>query len=219
VPYINVHTHKNSSNKYTIRNLFPEETDQIIDSGIYSVGLHPWEVQHSDIQKSLDAVKKAAQLPNVIAVGEFGLDKYRDAFDLQYEVFLKQIEIAIKVEKPIVIHCVKAYSELLEIVKEKQLEIPVIIHRYSGNRTIADQLIKFGCYLSFGHELFHEKSKVPRVFKTLPEDHILLETDDSDLTIETVYQKAAELRNIELPELQKRIIANFETCFKMNVDS
>ena len=113
----------------------------------------------------------------------------------------------------------KAYSELLSVLNEKQLKIPVIIHRYSGNKTVADQLINFGCYLSFGHELFNERSKVPRVFKNISEEHILLETDDSEMSIEEIYNKACELRNLKLPELQKRIIANFETCFKMKIDS
>lgn len=217
--YINIHTHKGSPHKFTLRNLFPKEINLINDEGLFSVGLHPWDVTHADLIKSLQKVKNAAIIKNVIAIGEIGLDKYRNAFELQSEAFLQQIDIAIHYKKPIVIHCVKAYSELLALLKDKQLKIPVIIHRYSGNRTIADQLIKFGCYLSFGHELFNDRSKVSRVFKTVPEEYIFLETDDSEISIEEVYQKASELRNISIAELQKRIITNFESCFKMKVNS
>lgn len=216
--YINIHTHKDFKQKFTVQNLFPEETDQIKATGYYSVGIHPWEVQNTNIDKSLSIVHEAASLQNVLAIGEIGLDKFKDAFNLQTHVFLKQVDIAVTSKKPIIIHCVKAYSELLSILKEKQLSIPVIIHRYSGNKTIADQLIKFGSYLSFGHELFNERSKVQKVFRTLPDENIFLETDDSDISLEDIYEKAADLRNISIEKLQKIIIANFRNCFQIEVN-
>ena len=89
----------------------------------------------------------------------------------------------------------------------------MIIHRYSGNKTIADQLLKYNCYLSFGHELFNTKSKTASIFKNILNTNILLETDDSDLSVFEIYQKAAELKKINIEDLKVIINKNFTKCF------
>ena len=212
--FIDIHTHSNKETEsLNIINIFPENIDTIEENKFYSLGLHPWQVLNVNIEEQLTIIEDYAEKPNIIAIGEAGLDKYKAAFDLQLKVFLKQIKIAGDHNKPIIIHCVKAYSELLEIFKKEKFKIPVIIHRYSGNKTIADQLLKYNCYLSFGHELFNSKSKVQRVFKSIPAEQIFLETDDSGMDIEQVYQKASELKCLEIKELSKAINSNFENCF------
>ncbi|MCD4791601.1 MAG: TatD family hydrolase [Bacteroidales bacterium] len=212
--FIDIHTHSGKNDYFSIINLFPEEVNKIEKDKYYSLGLHPWEISNVNIDKQLSIIKEYADVNNIIAIGEIGLDKYKDAFELQHNVFLKQIQIAEEHNKPVIVHCVKAYSELLSVLKEKRLSIPVIIHRYSGNKTVAEQLMKFGCYLSFGHELFNTKSKVQRVFNTIPVEHLFLETDDSDKDIKQIYQKASEIKNLEIEILIKAINTNFENCFK-----
>ncbi len=211
--FINIHNHNKQCTNLALINLFPEDVAAIEETKFYSVGIHPWEVSKIDIDEQINTIKKAASLKNVLAIGEIGLDKLHSNFDLQKDVFLKQINIAKEVEKPIIIHCVKAFSELLEILKTEKLKIPVIIHRYSGNITIAGELLKFGCYLSFGHELFNTKSKTPKVFKKLPLENIFLETDDAEITIEAVYKKAAEIKNVTVTEINEKILSNFNICF------
>ncbi|MCF6366654.1 MAG: TatD family hydrolase [Bacteroidales bacterium] len=213
--FINIHTHIISENKYSIHNLFPEDAEQIKEGLLYSIGIHPWEVKKGDIKKQIRIVETVAMKKNIQAIGEIGLDRLRDNFDLQKDVFLKQIIIAKEQSKPVIIHCVKAFSELLEILKKEKLNIPIIIHRYSGNKTIADELIKHGCYLSFGHELFNRKSKVQRIFKSISLKHIFLETDDSEVTIEEIYKKAAEIQKTDVEEIQKTIFSNFNNCFNI----
>ncbi len=212
---INIHTHNKQETNFAIINLFPEEVETIEKTKLYSVGIHPWEVSKIDCDRQIETVKKTASLKNVLAIGEIGLDKLHPGFELQKEVFLKQINIAKEIEKPIIIHCVKVYSELLEILKKEQLKIPVIIHRYSGNITIAGELLKFGCFLSFGHELFNNKSKTPKVFKKIPVENLFLETDDAEISIEDVYRKASELKNLPVETLKNRILQNYKTVFKI----
>ncbi len=212
--FVNIHTHKESEPRFALINIFPEDAQKIEENKYYSIGIHPWEVTNVDTEKQLNIVKESAEKKNVLAVGEIGLDKFRENFDLQKEVFIKQINIARIYNKPIIIHCVKAFSELLEILKEEMLNIPIIIHRYSGNKTIADQLIKFGCFLSFGHELFNDKSKVQRVFKSISLEHVFLETDDAEIDIKDVYQKASEIKTIKLDMIQDLVFNNFKKCFK-----
>ena len=211
---INIHTHNHNTNTISVINLFPEDVDKIVPDKLYSVGIHPWNVTKINITEQLQTVAETVQKKNVIAVGEIGFDKLHPEFDLQKEVFFKQIKIAEENGKAIIVHCVKAFSELLEILKKEKPTVPIIVHRYSGNITLAEQLIKFGCYLSFGHELFNEKSKTPKVFKKIPLKNFFLETDDADIHISEVYQKAAELKNITDKDITEAVFSNFNNCFK-----
>ena len=212
--FVNIHTHKETTERFVIQNIFPEDSDKIEIHKYYSVGIHPWEVTKVDVDKQLNIVKEVAKKKSVLAIGEIGLDKYKDEFEFQREVFLKQINIAKRQNKPIIIHCVKAFSELLEILKAEKTNVPILIHRYSGNKTIADQLIKFGCFLSFGHELFNKNSKVQRVFRSIPLEHIFFETDDAEIYIKDVYQKASEIKAIETDKIKQAVFSNFKTVFK-----
>jgi len=212
--FINIHTHKKlSSQNICIINIFPNDANVIEEDKLYSIGIHPWEVSNINIDEQILIIKDTISKENVLAVGEIGLDKYHENFDFQKEVFLKQIDLAKASDKPIVVHCVKAYSELLEILKKENLKIPIIIHRYSGNKTIAKELIKFGCYLSFGHELFNSKSKVQKVFKIIPLENVFLETDDSEIVIKDIYKKASEIKGVQISIIQESILTNYRKVF------
>jgi TatD DNase family protein len=211
--FINIHTHQPDSKEFSLINLFPESVSEISEDRFYSIGIHPWEITKINATEQLKIVAETIKLINVPALGEIGLDKLHPAFETQKELFLKQLDIAEKMKKPVIIHCVKACSELLEILKKRQPKVPLIIHRYSGNKTTAEQLLKFGCFLSFGHELFNTGSKTPKVFIKIPIENIFLETDDADIDIETVYRKAAELKKMAQEDLSRRIFLNFNRCF------
>ncbi len=211
--FVNIHTHKGMNSGFALINVFPDNALKIEENKFYSIGIHPWEVIKVDIEKQLNIIREFSGRKNVIAIGEIGLDKLRENFDLQRDVFLKQIHIAKELQKPVIIHCVKAFFELTEILKAEKLNVPIIIHRYSGNITMADLLIKFGCHFSFGHELFNEKSKVQQVFKSIPIEHLFLETDDAEIDIKDVYQKASELKAVELDTIKERLFNNFNKVF------
>jgi TatD DNase family protein len=210
--FINIHTHVSRETELEIVNLFPEDAVEMNPETYYSIGIHPWNVTKIDVKKQVDLLRKIASRENVFAVGEIGWDKLNPDFELQKQVFEKQAEIAVTLRKPMIIHCVKAYSELLEFLNKGTLKVPVIIHRYSGNIEIAGQLIRLGAYLSFGHELFHTGSKTPDVFKSIPLDRLFLETDDSDKTILEIYLKASELSGLTVDEIDRGISVNFLKC-------
>lgn len=215
--YIDIHTHQKKNDVVSVLNLFPEELSKINDTAYFSVGLHPREVSKVNIERQLELVENSAIHKNILAVGEIGLDKYKAEFELQKDVFIKQIKIAEKFKKPIIIHCVKAYSELQEILKKMDFKLPIIIHRYSGNITIAEELIKLGSYFSFGHELFNERSKTPKVFTKIPISRIFLETDDFNISVQEVYAKASELKDVNIMEIILGIKKNFQDCFQINL--
>ncbi len=95
-----------------------EETKRNI---MYSIGIHPWHIQRENIQKELNLLEKYVGLPNVKAIGECGLDKLCETdFNRQKEVFLLQTAISEKVGKPLIIHCVKSFDEIIYLKKKVQ---------------------------------------------------------------------------------------------------
>ncbi|MDQ1771175.1 TatD family deoxyribonuclease [Labilibaculum sp. A4] len=214
-PYINIHTHNFSSqsNVRSIRSIQPEE--QLLDSQTmyYSVGIHPWTIKSVNIPSALNKMRNRASYKSVLAIGEIGLDRIIETpLSIQKEIFLKQLQIADQFNKPVIIHCVKCYSEIISIRKKTNTKLPWIIHGFVKNLQIAEDLIELGCYISFGKALLINKN-LQHIFKTLPVKKIFLETDDSDTDIEEIYKKAATIKDLKIEDLQKELLSNFTTCF------
>jgi TatD DNase family protein len=162
----------------------------------------------------LKIIEDKLQLNECLALGECGLDKRIDIpFSLQVEVFEQQIALAEKYQKPIVLHLVGAYQELIEIKKRLHISVPIILHGFSKNEQIAQQLIDNGFYLSFGKYLLRNPD-LKDVFLSIPNDCFFLETDTIEESLEEVYQLAAQYKNIAIADLIQIINSNFDTVFK-----
>jgi TatD DNase family protein len=199
-----------------VRNLFHNQADEIVAGNYYSMGLHPWQVSADTLEKDIELVRKCASNKQIIAIGEAGIDKaIKTSAEVQRNAFEQQIRIAVEADKPMIIHCVRAYNEILEYKIRSHHEKPWIVHWFSASREVGEQLIEKGFYLSFGHMLFNERSKTCQAFSYIPPEHIFLETDDAGYTIDEVYKRAAMLRNIPLQELENQIALNFNQCFKI----
>ncbi len=215
--FVDIHTHCFSKDEnLEIINVFAaEEVPNLSESKFYSVGLHPWHLQSK--AKNDELFFHLTDLLNdnkCLAVGECGIDKLcKKELPEQVRVFKKQIELAESVQKPVIIHCVKAYNELYEIRKSTQCVSPFILHGYTGNIHTTQQLFSRNTYFSFGKILFNNRAKAIESFKMLPLEHIFLETDDDDITIEQVYKQAALLKNMELEAMKKSIEYNFYKIF------
>lgn len=211
--YFNLHTHKatNQTDVLELVNQYPNNFDQKIP--FYSIGIHPWHIEENRVEADLEIIISQMQNKNCLAIGECGIDKRIEIdFDLQIAVFEKQLILAEKFKKPVVIHCVAAFQEVIEIKKRLKTTVPLIIHGYSKNEQIAKSLIDNGFYLSFGKYLLQNPA-LKTVFKTISNDRFFLETDTTDNSIESVYALAAKYKNIEITELQNTINANFKTVF------
>ena len=212
--YINLHTHHFSNNPAVLEivNQYPQEFDSTIP--FYSIGIHPWYINESRLEADLKIIEEKLQLQNCLALGECGLDKRIEiSMEIQTQVFEKQLALAIKYKKPVILHCVSAYQEIIEIKKRLQVEVPMIIHGFSKNSTIAKSLLDNGFYLSFGKYLLRNP-ELESVFKSVPNDRFFLETDTIEETLEEVYQLAAKYKNIEIENLKKIINSNFHHVFK-----
>jgi TatD DNase family protein len=215
--YIDIHTHSYYQDNETtlLLNTFPEEEEKLKLPVYLSIGLHPWHIQEKTVEQKMQEVEKSAINSNVIAIGETGLDKaVKVDYLLQQQVFKNHLILAEKLRKPVIIHCVRSYSEMLSFRKHSDLSVPWIFHWFNADIQMATELIKKNCFLSFGHMLFHEKSKAFTTFKSVGPDHVFFETDDAGYSIQEVYRQAALLRNIDTHEWQKQIMDNFARCFQ-----
>lgn len=183
----------------------------------FSVGLHPWFLSETTYLADLELVEETAQNQNVWAIGETGLDKIiQTDFLFQMAVFQKHIEISEKLQKPLIIHCVKAYNEIVSLHKKLRPTQNWLIHGFRANTQIAFQLQEKGIYLSFGEALL-KSPQLQETFAQIAPAYLLLETDDSPISIEKVYEKAAEIRRISIEELQKQVKQNLCKFFSENI--
>ncbi len=183
-----------------------EETKRNI---MYSIGIHPWHIQRENIQKELNLLEKYVGLPNVKAIGECGLDKLCETdFNRQKEVFLLQTAISEKVGKPLIIHCVKSFDEIIYLRKKVQPKQAWIVHGFRGKPEQAIQLVNHGFYLSFGFN-YNEKT-----IQNVSIEKLFLETDEDSCDIQTVYQKTAKALGISEQNLIQQIERNVNVISK-----
>lgn len=211
--YFNLHTHHSTNQDQIIElvNQYPWDFDEIIST--YSIGIHPWYINLERLESDLAMMEQKIKASNCLAIGECGLDKRIEmSIELQQAVFEKQLLLAQKYNKPVVIHCVAAFQELIEIKNKLRLTIPIVIHGFSKNSQLAKQLVANGFYLSFGKYLI-KNPKLKSVFRAVPNERLFLETDTAEQTIQEVYVLAAKYKNISLTELQEIIATNFNFVF------
>lgn len=206
---LNFHTHIPSS--HSIINI-SSSFDKVLEVEYFSAGLHPWFLDRSTFQQELEALKKITDKENVVAVGECGLDKVHNTpWDLQIEAFIVQIRLANTVNKPLIIHCVRAFEEVLHLLDDHAVSVPVIFHGFNKSIQLAQQILHKGYYLSFGRSIF--SAEKAEVFRQVPLDRLFLETDSASLPIEEVYTEAAKIRSVSVKELNDAIDRNIKSVF------
>ncbi|MEP6931600.1 MAG: TatD family hydrolase [Flavobacterium sp.] len=211
--FFNFHTHQftNQSDILELVNQYPQEFDAAIP--FYSIGIHPWYITEDRIDADLEIIEEKLQTENCLAIGECGLDKRIEIpMELQISVFERQLVLAEKYKKPVVIHCVAAFQEVIAIKKKWKISVPMIIHGFSKNSQIADQLIKEGFYLSFGKYLLRNP-ELKIVFQKIPNDRFFLETDTVEETIKQVYELASKYKDLNNSELKDVISSTYKAVF------
>ncbi|WP_320815558.1 TatD family hydrolase [Flavobacterium sp.] len=212
--FINLHTHSfsNDDSLLEVVNQYPWEFNEAIPQ--YSIGIHPWYINESRLSEDLKIIEEKLLLNDCLALGECGLDKRIEmSLNTQIEVFQQQVELVQSTDKPIILHCVAAYQEIIEIKKEMNIKNQMIIHGFSKNMQVAKSLLDNGFYLSFGKYLLRNPD-LENVFNFAPVDRIFLETDTIEETILEVYQKASQIKNIKIEGLKEIVNMNFNQVFK-----
>lgn len=195
------------------------------------VGVHPHDAK-TLTPEGEEKLYEMARDPKVVAIGEMGLDFYRDLSprDIQKQVFIAQIRIAHELKKPIVIHDRDAHQPVMEIIKkEKAGKNGGVMHCYSGGLPMAIELIKQGFYLSFAGPVTFKNARRPaEVVANLPLDRLLVETDCPYLTpepyrgrrnepvhVREVARKVAEIRRKPLAEIAYLTNRNTREVFRI----
>ena len=173
-----------------------------------SVGIHPCYIYN--VEEQLAELRRQAVQPRVVAIGETGLDK-RAATPLtqQMELFRASADLSEKHNLPLIIHCVKAWDELIALRRTLRPRRTWIIHGFRGGAEQACQLLRQGFLLSFG-EHFH-----PDAVRAAYPDHLFAETDEHGADIRTVYARLADALRLPLSALIAQLACNVHTHFSL----
>jgi TatD DNase family protein len=211
--FVNLHTHSYSKSEKVLEivNQYPWDFKE--DFPTYSIGIHPFYISENRFIEDLLTIEQKLRLTECLALGECGLDKRIEIpMQLQIEIFEKQILLAEKFQKPVILHLVAAFDELIEIKNRLQISVPMIVHGFSKSKELAKQLMDNGMFLSFGKYLIQNEN-LKDVFLSVPENRYFLETDSSDYKIEEVYSLVAKYKNQNILEIQKQVENNFKSVF------
>ncbi len=229
---INIHTHlpiQNGFNK--IKKVYSLGIDeynskQLASNDFYCVGLHPWHIRGNGVEQLghlENIIKNSSENPSFVAIGECGLDRCKlddICFEQQLLVFQNQLSLAQKYDKTVVIHCVKAYSEVIMLRNKLNLaNLNFIFHGYNGNEQTTKELLKnTNNYFSFGVSLLTNE-KLQKVIKKIPTDKIFFETDTNKEAnnLENLYQFAIKELKVadNIQDLSYIIENNFQEVFNL----
>ncbi len=208
--FIDIHTHKLYDDGTIFifsRSLWRDKEPPL--EVLFSAGVHPWDASEADLE---DVLQYLATVP-AVAIGEIGLDYAADVpHDVQNRVFEEQLKVAERRNLPVIIHCVKAFNDVVNKLKLYNLPA-VIFHGYIGSKEQTADLISRGYYISFGTRSL----KSPKTIESLREatqSAIFAETDDEPEHVRNIYKQIASVRGISLGELSAVISNNFNRIFR-----
>jgi TatD DNase family protein len=221
---LNLHTHhsEKQADEQIIFNLIIPESEETLENfpekaltdTWLSAGIHPWYISEINQKLQLEKLRQLAHYQDIKFIGECGLDRLKGSpLPLQEAIFIKQIRIAEDVNKPMIIHCVKCFNELISIKKIVRPKVPMVIHGYNNNVEIAKSLLERGFYFSLGAGILNENSNATKVLQQIPLEKLFLETDDNAISIQKIYEQTSFLLNTTLNTLEDVIFANYlEIC-------
>ena len=187
-PYIDIHTHHPTS-----------------ATTLHAVGVHPW-------QAAMESLPSEVAIMAAEAIGEIGLDKVCAVdFEQQKAVFAAQLDLAERFAKPVVLHCVRAFEEVMRCLEGRTLPA-VIFHGFIGSKEQAERALQRGYYLSFGVRTARSPKSVEALRHT-PLDRLFVESDEEMTPIETIYEEVATLRGVSVEELRSVTLANYTRIF------
>ncbi len=208
-----VHTHKEFHYKNSIYNVIAGK-DSIPDLGFFSIGIHPWYYKESEEFNLIEIVNKAAKNPRCLAIGECGLDKFNGPpLFIQERVFRSQINIAIQQNKPLIIHCVKHYPLLKKIIDEYDFKGTIILHGFNQKTETVKLFVEDKYVFSLGNSLILNSSNSIEILKNYYPHKILFETDNAEVLIEHVYEKASQILNVDKNKIHNEVLIKLKTIF------
>lgn len=215
-PLIDIHTHTQSNEEGIFRLVNRIVSKDYVNDRICSAGIHPWYID-IDVEAQFQALEQYAQKKSVIAIGECGLDKLHNLnWDRQAPIFERQIVLANNIQKPLIIHCVRAYQEVMHHLKEQKVSVPVFFHGFNKKIELAHSLLDHGYFLGLGPSIL--KGQQDELIRNIPLDHFFLETDDKSTKIVDIYLYFCAVRKISLEQLKHQLTQNLLNVFRYNIE-
>ena len=216
--FTDIHTHKSKSSNDCISILNLLHTDSIANdlalSNNFSIGIHPRFIRVESLQEDIRIIQFHAKKKNVLAIGECGLDRLSDTqFELQISIFEDMVRLSEEIKKPLIIHCVKAYDDIRILHKKIKPKQPWILHGFNVKISVAKQMLEQGFYFSFGDAILNNDSMATLAFPSIPDGKFFLETDASQVSINTIFARAAILRNTSELSLKSQLHQQFLKLF------
>jgi TatD DNase family protein len=213
--FINFHDHGSVplDGVFSVDNIMVHEgrTPSAMRGITHTVGAHPWFLTDDNFESHLLKVRDMAGSDNVMAIGETGFDKVKGpSIDLQRRAFERHFAIAEELSKPLIIHCVRAWPEIIEEKKRLKPTTPWVIHGFKGKKELAQQLCDKGFYLSAWVE-WAIRPVSSDTLNNMPLDRLFLETDGFDIGIEPVYKVVSGYLGMEVEGLKEQIFKNFNS--------
>jgi len=191
--FYNVHTHyrAQAADETVLRNAYMYAQRLRPTDYALSAGLHPWYI-HGEIAAAEEGLQAALRNPQVKALGECGLDRLKGPpFEIQYTFLQMQRRLAEAVGKPLIIHCVRAYDEILEQLKDA--EVPVILHDFRAGLVQTQRLLHYPqFYFSLGKGLLNGSPGHLQAYAVIPPERLLFETDTLRMPVRRVYERYAQ---------------------------
>ncbi len=213
IPFVDGHTHSVPAREdvAALVNLpYPSRPETLPDNPrlFFSAGIHPARTGRADF----DGLESYLHENQCRAIGECGLDRSIDVPpEEQMELFLLHVRLAERLRLPLVIHCVRAYYDLIAVRKRlAKSTVPWVVHGFRGNAEIASALQEHGFTLSLSSVYVVHMEKFPCYVR---KDLFLLETDDGQDSIESLYDRTARIGGWESGELKHQLFTNFQRCF------
>ena len=203
----NTHTHRTKDPDWEILSVSPDDSVSVY----HSFGVHPWKAHTIPLDEISDKADKKLN-DKTLAIGEIGLDRIKGpSLELQISVFIEQIELSEKEKLPVILHCVKAWNEVA-LIKRKLNPTQIWVFHGFAKANLVEAVLQENIVISIGTDIF-TNLKLQKALSLIPNENLLLETDDSNISIQEVYQKVADLKGISLVLLQKNIEQNVKRIF------
>lgn len=213
--YIDFHTHRlrrqDRSDIAEIVSIHMEQEERAHE--FYTIGKHPWWTEKTLSEEEISLFQQHLSSEKCLAMGEMGLDKLKGPkMEIQINVLRSQLDVAQEMNVSVIIHCVKAYDQLLQIKKEYPEIKKWCIHGYSRHATLAKQLIAQGFHLSIMP--MKPSDKYTNLLQSLPREKFFLETDSMpNILIENLYLQAAKVLGISVEALKAQMAENANNFF------
>lgn len=214
-PMVNVHTHRKIGHAELIEvyNLLTDTKEINYTGGLFSVGLHPWYVNESNLESFWNCMLLHANHEQCVAIGECGIDRLVGSdIKWQQRIFSLQLDLAKQLKLPVIIHCVRAFDLLIPYLLAYP-QVKFIMHGFNKNQEIANKLLECGVFLSFGKSLLNPHHPSNAVFAQTPVNRIFLENDSNHIPMELIFEAAAKVRQCSVDELVANTYHNFKTVF------